>query len=136
MKIRNIAFVFALPLLFSAAEPPKLSAVDQQATALESQLNKSLDTSPAAAKVMLGEWHIRFVNNGNAYVLNLKKNGSSHLARKGKAWDGVWVVKEGKLTITNPHDVIRIRIDPENGVYSGKNNWGDARLSRNELPKF
>ena len=27
--------------------------MDQKATALESQLNKSLDTSPAAAKVML-----------------------------------------------------------------------------------
>ena len=58
------------------------------------------------------------------------------MARKGKAWDGVWVVKEGVLMVTNPHDVIRIRIDPENGVYSGKNNWGAARLSRNELPKF
>ena len=53
MKIRILAFVFALPLLLPAAEAPKLSAVDQQATVLESQLNKSLDTSAAAAKVML-----------------------------------------------------------------------------------
>ena len=53
MKIRTLAFVFALPLLLPAAEPPKLSAVDQQAIALESQLNKSLDSSAAAAKVML-----------------------------------------------------------------------------------
>ena len=85
---------------------------------------------------MLGEWHIRFVNNGNEYLLNLKPDGRSHLARKGKAWNGVWIVKEGTLTITNPHDVIRIQLAPKGDVYAGKNNWGAARLSRNELPRF
>jgi hypothetical protein len=89
-----------------------------------------------AAKAMMGTWHVRFVNNGNAYILNLKKDGSSHLARKGKAWDGIWSVKDRVLTVTNPHDVIRISLSLERGVYSGKNNWGAARLSRNELSKF
>jgi len=95
-------------------------------------------TAPTSeeAKAMLGEWHIRFINNKSAYVLNLKGDGSSHLARKGKAWDGVWMVKDGVLTVTNPHDVIRITLSENNGVYVGKNNWGDARLSRIELPTF
>ena len=85
---------------------------------------------------MLGKWHIRFANNGNTYVLNLKKDGSSHLARAGKAWDGVWIVEEGVLIVTNPHDVIRIQLPPKGDVYTGKNNWGAARLSRKELPRF
>jgi hypothetical protein len=85
---------------------------------------------------MLGEWHVRFVNNGSVYVLNLKKDGSSHLARKGKAWDGVWIVENGSLTITNPHDVIRIQLAPKGDLYLGKNNWGATRLSRKELPRF
>jgi hypothetical protein len=97
---------------------------------------KAVAPTSASGKAMLGEWHIRFVNNSNSYALSLKTDGRSHLARKGKAWQGVWTVKEGLLTVTNPHDVIRIRLSSKNGVYSGKNNWGAARLSRNELPKF
>ena len=97
---------------------------------------KAVAPTSAAAKAMLGQWHIRFVNNGNSYVLNLKADGRSHLARKGKAWQGVWTVKEGVLTVTNPHDVIRIQLDLKSGIYSGKNNFGAARLSRKELPKF
>ena len=89
-----------------------------------------------AAKAMLGKWHIRFSNNGNKYVLNLKSDGRCHLARTGKAWDGVWVIKDGMLTVTNPHDVIRIKLLLKDGVYAGKNNFGTARISRNELPKF
>jgi len=97
---------------------------------------KPTPPTSAAAKAMLGKWHIRFANNGNTYVLNLKKDGSSHLARAGKAWDGVWIVEEGVLIVTNPHDVIRIQLPPKGDVYTGRNNWGAARLSRNELPKF
>ena len=97
---------------------------------------KPVAPTSAAAKAVLGQWHIRFSNNGNKYVLNLKPDGRSHLARTGKAWDGVWVVKEGTLTVTNPHDVIRIQLAPKDGVYSGKNNFGAARLSRKEVQKF
>ena len=97
---------------------------------------KAVAPTSATAKAMLGKWHIRFSNNGNEYVLNLNSDGRSHLARTGKAWDGVWVVKEGTLTVTNPHDVIRIHLAPKDGVCSGKNNFGAARLSRNEVPKF
>jgi len=97
---------------------------------------KPVVPATAAAKAMLGKWYIRFSNNGNKYVLNIKGDGTSHLARSGKAWDGVWVVKEGMLTVTNPHDVIRIQLAPKGSVYSGKNNFGAARLSRNEVPKF
>ena len=97
---------------------------------------KAVAPTSATAKAMLGKWHIRFSNNGNEYVLNLNPDGRSHLARTGKAWDGVWVVKEGTLTVTNPHDVIRIQLAPKDGVYSGKNNFGAARLSGNEVPKF
>ncbi len=97
---------------------------------------KPVAPTSAAAKAILGQWHIRFSNNGNKYALNLKPDGRSHLARTGKAWDGVWVVKEGMLTVTNPHDVIRIQLAPKGSVYSGKNNFGAARLSRNEVPKF
>ena len=89
-----------------------------------------------AAKAMLGKWHIRFSNNGNKYVLNLKDDGTSHLVRTGKAWDGVWIVKDGMLTVTNPHDVIRIKLMLKDGAYAGKNNFGSARLSRNEVSKF
>jgi hypothetical protein len=89
-----------------------------------------------AAKAMLGKWHIRFQGNNGEYVLDLKADGSSHLARTGKAWDGAWVVKDSTLTITNPHDVIHITINSEDGVYFGKNNWGEARLSRDEVPTF
>ena len=52
MKLRILTLLLALPLCLWA-DAPAPSAVDQKATALESQLNKSLDTSPAAAKVML-----------------------------------------------------------------------------------
>ena len=52
---------------------------------------KPVAPTTATAKTMLGKWHIRFSNNGNKYVLNLKGDGTSHLARTGKAWDGVWV---------------------------------------------
>jgi hypothetical protein len=89
-----------------------------------------------AAKALVGKWHIRFQGNNSDYVLELKVDGSSHLARTGKAWDGAWVVKDNALTITNPHDVIRITLSTEDGVYSGKNNWGAARMSRDEVPKF
>jgi len=89
-----------------------------------------------AARAVLGTWHIRFIGNNSAYVLDLRPNGTSHLARKGKAWDGTWTVKDGILTVTNPHDVIRITLSAKGGVYSGKNNWGAARLSRDEIPKF
>ena len=53
MKIRLIIFLLACPLLLSAADKPELNDIDIKATALETQLNKSLDTSPEAAKVML-----------------------------------------------------------------------------------
>ena len=97
---------------------------------------KAVTPTSAAAKAMLGKWHIRFSNNGNKYVLNLKGDGTSHLVRTGKAWAGVWVVKDGMLTVTNPHDVIRIKLMLKDGVYPGKNNFGSARLSRNELLNF
>ena len=45
--------MLVLPLVLSAEVPPKTDAVDERATGLESQLNKSLDASPEAAKVML-----------------------------------------------------------------------------------
>ena len=57
-------------------------------------------SATAAAKAMLGKWHIRFSNNGSKYVLNLTSDGRSNLARTGKAWDGVWVIKDGMLTVT------------------------------------
>jgi hypothetical protein len=97
---------------------------------------KPVEPTTAEAKAMLGKWHIRFSNNGTKYVLNLKPDGRSHLARTGAAWDGVWVVKDGTLTVTNPHDVIRIKLMLKDGVYAGKNNFGSARLSRDEVPKF
>ena len=97
---------------------------------------KPVAPATAAAKAMLGKWHIRFSNNGNKYVLNLKVDGTSHLARTGKAWDGVWGIKDGMLTVTNPHDIIRIKLMLKDGVYAGKNNFGLARLSRNEVSKF
>ena len=52
MKTRILISLLALPLALLAA-PPAPSAIDQKATALEAQLNKALDTSPEAAKVML-----------------------------------------------------------------------------------
>ena len=97
---------------------------------------KPVVPTTATAKAMLGKWHIRFSNNGSKYVLNLKSDGTSHLARSGKAWDGVWVVKDGMLMVTNPHDAIWIKLMLKDGVYAGKNNFGSARLSRNEVPKF
>ena len=51
MKIRILFSLFIMPLALCAA--PKPSEVDQKATALEAQLNKALDSSPEAAKVML-----------------------------------------------------------------------------------
>ena len=128
LQFRNVWIVPRGP----TPPPPTLNVAE----AKPKQLPKATPPASATAKAMLGKWHVRFVNNGNAYVLNLKKDGSSHLARKGKAWDGVWVVKEGVLTVTNPHDVIHVQLASKGGVYSGKNNWGAARLSRNELPKF
>ena len=113
--------------------PPPTSNV---AEAKPKPAPKPTPPTSEAAKGMLGEWNVRFVNNGSAYVLNLKKDGSSHLARKGKAWNGVWIVENSSLTITNPHDVIRIQLVPKDDVYTGKNNWGAARLSRKELPRF
>lgn len=116
--------------------PPDLPPVETVARpAAKPALNPTPPTTEAA-KAMLGKWHIRFIRNSNTYVLNLKGDGTSHLARKEKAWDGVWTVNDGVLTVTNPHDVICIRLDAEDGVYSGKNNWGAARLSRDEVPKF
>ena len=53
MITRLIAFLLAYPLLLLGADKPEPSAIDKKATALETQLTKSLDTSPAAAKVML-----------------------------------------------------------------------------------
>ena len=97
---------------------------------------KPVVPTSATAKAMLGKWHIRFSNNGSKSVLNLKSDGRSHLVRTGKAWDGVWIVKDGKLTVTNPHDVIRIKLMLKDGAYAGKNNFGSARLSRNEVSKF
>ena len=85
---------------------------------------------------MVGKWHIRFQGNNGDYLLELKADGSSHLARTGKAWDGAWAVEDGTLTITNPHDVIRITLIAEDGVYLGKNNWGATRLSRDVVPRF
>jgi hypothetical protein len=38
---------------------------------------------------MLGEWQVCFGINGNAYVFNLNKDGSSYLARKRNPWNGV-----------------------------------------------
>ena len=88
------------------------------------------------AKALLGKWHIRFAGNHSEYVLNLYAHGTSNLTRKGKAWDGVWSVKDGTLTVTNPHDVIEIKLNEKDGVYSGKNTFGKARISRDELRVF
>ncbi len=97
---------------------------------------KPLSSTTAEAKAMLGKWHIRFSNNDNKYVLNLSPDGRSHLARSGAAWDGIWSIKSDMLTVTNPHDVIRINLTPKESVYTGKNNFGSARLSRREVPAF
>lgn len=53
MKKIILPLMLVLPLVLSAEVPPKTDAVDERATGLESQLNKSLDASPEAAKVML-----------------------------------------------------------------------------------
>ena len=115
----------------TANKPPKKPPVNPAKVTIEL-------TAPTtdAAKAMVGKWHIRFQGNNGDYLLELKTDGSSDLARKGKAWDGAWTVEDGTLTITNPHDVIRITLIAEDGVYSGQNNWGAARLSRDEVPRF
>ena len=53
MKKIIFPLMLGLTLVLTAAVPSKTDAVDERATALESQLNKSLDASPEAAKVML-----------------------------------------------------------------------------------
>ena len=128
LQYRNIWIVPSGP------SPPPAAA--EEAVASKPPARAPTVPTTDAAKAMIGEWHIRFIGNRSAYVLNLKPDGTSHLARKGKAWDGAWTVKDGTLTVTNPHDVIRITLSAEDGGYSGKNNWGEARMSRNEVPTF
>ena len=53
MKKIILPLMLVLPLVLSAEVPSKTDAVDERAAGLESQLNKSLDASPEAAKVML-----------------------------------------------------------------------------------
>ena len=120
-----------LPPSTSANKPPKKPPVNPAKATIEL-------TAPTtdAAKAMIGKWHIRFQGNNGDYLLELKADGSSHLARTGKAWEGAWVARDSILTIINPHDVILITLNPEDGVFSGKNNWGAARLSRDEVPTF
>ena len=67
MKLRIFSLLLVAPLCLWA-DAPAPSAVDQKATALESQLNKSLDTSPAAAKVML-ELVDLYYNEGRVFGL-------------------------------------------------------------------
>ena len=86
---------------------------------------------------MIGQWHCRFIRNGNAYVLSLKPDGRGTLARRGKTWQVLWTADDKQLTVRADHDLIEISLDSKrDGVYFGKNNWGKARMSRSELPTF
>ena len=136
VQYRNIWIVPRGPV--PALDAAKATAPSKPPTKRPTRPPKKPPTAPTtdAAKAMIGEWHIRFVGNKSAYVLNLKPDGTSHLARKGKAWDGTWTAKDGTLTVVNPHDVIRIGLGEKDGVYSGENNWGAARMSRDEVPTF
>ena len=68
MKKIILPMMLALPLALSADAPAKTDAVDEKASALESQLNKSLDASPEAAKVML-ELVDLYYNEGRVFGL-------------------------------------------------------------------
>ena len=68
MKKIILPIILALPLALSADAPAKTDAVDEKASALESQLNKSLDASPEAAKVML-ELVDLYYNEGRVFGL-------------------------------------------------------------------
>ncbi len=57
-----------IPLLSMAADKTEPSAIDKKATALEAQLNKSLDTSPEGAKVMI-ELVDLYYNEGRVFGL-------------------------------------------------------------------
>ena len=92
--------------------------------------------STKEAKALVGKWHVRFSGNGNEYVLNLYEHGTSNLARKGKDWAGVWIVKDGTLRVFNTHDTIEIKLSEADGVYAGKNTFGKARISRGALEAF
>ena len=61
-------FLLLMPLLSMAADKNELSAIDKKATALETQLNKSLDTSPDGAKVMI-ELVDLYYNEGRVFGL-------------------------------------------------------------------
>jgi hypothetical protein len=127
LQYRNI---WVVPKGDPPPAPPKTAAVKSIT------LPQPVAPTTEEAKALVGKWHVRFSGNGSAYVLNLDAHGTSHLARKGKDWGGVWVVNDGTLRVTNPHDVIEIKLSEKDGVYSGKNNFGKARISRNELPVF
>ena len=61
-------FLLLMPLLSMAADKNEPSAIDKKATALETQLNKSLDTSPDGAKVMI-ELVDLYYNEGRVFGL-------------------------------------------------------------------
>jgi TolA-binding protein/predicted negative regulator of RcsB-dependent stress response len=57
-----------MPLLLMAADKNELSAIDKKATALETLLNKSLDTSPEGARVMTELVNL-YYNEGRVFGL-------------------------------------------------------------------
>ena len=61
-------FLALMPLFSMAADKTEPSAIDKKATALEAQLNKSLDTSPEGAKVMI-ELVDLYYNEGRVFGL-------------------------------------------------------------------
>ncbi|MDG2212442.1 MAG: hypothetical protein P8M70_01315, partial [Verrucomicrobiota bacterium] len=61
-------FLMLMSLLSMAADKIEPSAIDIKATALEAQLNKSLDTSPEGAKVMI-ELVDLYYNEGRVFGL-------------------------------------------------------------------
>ena len=47
-----------------------------------------------------------------------------------KQWDIRWETNDKLLSVRADHDHIRIDLPSRGEVYHGKNNWGEARLSR------
>ena len=111
MKTRILLTLLALPLAMSAAPPP--SAVDQKATALESQLNKTLDSSPQAAKVMLELMDLYYIE-GRVFGLvrvgeRFTKAQSSHTRNREvmvKLIDGLEVMARRDELITISREFI------------------------------
>ena len=61
-------FLVLMPWLSMAADKAGPSAIDKKAAELEAQLNKSLDTSPEGAKVMI-ELVDLYYNEGRVFGL-------------------------------------------------------------------